>query len=61
MIDRFGWDRVVWGSDRPIVTVNGTLTQWVEAVRTIVAGASADEQAALFHRNAERIYRLEAA
>lgn len=58
MIESFGWDRVVWGSDRPVLTLNGTLTQWVEATKTIVAGASADEQARLFHRNAERIYRI---
>jgi predicted TIM-barrel fold metal-dependent hydrolase len=57
VISSFGWDRVVWGSDRPVLTVNGTLTQWVEATRTIVSGASEDEQAALFHRNAQRIYR----
>ena len=58
MIDRFGWDRVVWGSDRPVLTLNGTLTQWVEASKAIVASASHDEQARLFSRNAERIYRL---
>ncbi|MGN6683348.1 MAG: amidohydrolase family protein [Devosia sp.] len=58
MLECFGWDRVVWGSDRPVVTLNGTLTQWVEATKTIVAGASEDEQAALFSRNAERIYRI---
>jgi len=58
MIQSFGWDRVVWGSDRPVLTLNGTLTKWVETVKTIVAGASADEQARLFHRNAERIYRI---
>lgn len=56
MIQSFGWDRVVWGSDRPVLTLNGTLTQWVNAVRTIASGASADEQAKLFHRNAERVY-----
>jgi predicted TIM-barrel fold metal-dependent hydrolase len=58
MIESFGWDRVVFGSDRPVVTLNGTLTQWVEALQTIVSGASLDEQAQLFHRNAERIYRI---
>ena len=58
MIQSFGWDRVLFGSDRPVLTVNGTLTRWVEALRTIVAGASADEQAKLFSRNAERIYRI---
>ena len=60
MIQSFGWNRVVWGSDRPVLTLNGTLTKWVEATKSIVAGASADEQAALFHRNAERIYRVPA-
>jgi predicted TIM-barrel fold metal-dependent hydrolase len=58
MIGQFGWNRVVWGSDRPVLMLNGTLTQWVEASKAIVAGASADEQAQLFSRNAERIYRL---
>jgi predicted TIM-barrel fold metal-dependent hydrolase len=60
MIQSFGWNRLVWGSDRPVLTLNGTLTKWVEATKSIVAGASADEQAALFHRNAERIYRVPA-
>jgi len=59
MIDAFGWDRVVWGSDHPVATTTGgTLTDWVNASRTIVGGASAEEQAALFHRNAERIYKV---
>jgi len=41
-----------------VLTRNGTLTQWVEATKVLVAGASTDEQARLFHRNAERIYRI---
>ena len=56
MIESFGWGRLVFGSDRPVLTLNGSLTQWVTALKTIVAGASEDEQAALFHRNAERVY-----
>lgn len=59
MIEAFGWDRVVWGSDHPVATTTGgTLTDWVNASRQILGGASADEQAALFHRNAERIYKI---
>jgi predicted TIM-barrel fold metal-dependent hydrolase len=58
IIKSFGWDRVVFGSDRPVLTLNGTLTQWVEALKQIVAGASQDEQSKLFSKNAERIYRL---
>ena len=56
VITTFGWDRVVWGSDYPVVTLFGDLTRWVNATREIISGASADEQARLLHRNAERIY-----
>jgi predicted TIM-barrel fold metal-dependent hydrolase len=60
VVDCFGWDRVVWGSDYPICTVHSSLAGWVRASRELVAaaGANADEEAALFHRNAERIYRF---
>ncbi len=58
VIGRFGWDRVVWGSDWPVCTLTADLTRWVAATRTLVAGASADEQARLWHRNAQRLYRL---
>lgn len=57
-IETFGWDRVVWGSDHPVVTLFADLTGWVNASREIVAGASQGEQEKLFFRNAERVYRL---
>lgn len=58
VIECFGWDRVVWGSDHPVVTLGGSLTDWVGATRRIIAGASADEQARVLHANARRIYRI---
>ena len=58
VIESFGWDRVVWGSDRPVCVPNAGLTRWVEATKAIVAGASESEQERLFATNAERIYRL---
>lgn len=58
IIEAFGWDRVVFGSDYPVVTLTADLTRWVTALSEIVGGASTDEQAKLFHRNAERLYRL---
>lgn len=59
MIDCFGWDRVVWGSDHPVATTTGgSLTDWVNATREIIGGASEDEQARLLHRNAQRIYKV---
>lgn len=58
IIDCFGWDRVVWGSDHPVVTLGGSLTDWVTATRAIIEAASQDEQARLLNANARRIYRL---
>jgi predicted TIM-barrel fold metal-dependent hydrolase len=58
VIETFGWDRVVWGSDHPVVTLFADLTKWVEASREIVSGASIEEQEKLFFRNAERVYRI---
>jgi predicted TIM-barrel fold metal-dependent hydrolase len=58
IIECFGWDRIVWGSDHPVVTQTGSLTRWVEATMDIIAGASPDEKARLLHRNAERIYKV---
>jgi len=58
IIEAFGWDRVVWGSDHPVVCLTGSLTRWVEATQAIIAGASEDEKAKLLHGNAERIYKL---
>lgn len=58
VIDAFGWDRVVWGSDWPVCTLTANLTRWVDTTMALIAGASADERAALLNRNAERIYRL---
>jgi predicted TIM-barrel fold metal-dependent hydrolase len=58
VVEAFGWHRLVWGGDWPVCTLSASLAQWVEATHQLFAGASADERAALFHRNAERIYRV---
>jgi len=59
-IESFGWDRVVWGSDWPVCNVLSSLPAWVEISRQIVQSASEDEQAKLFHKNALRIYGVQA-
>ncbi|MEO0795493.1 MAG: amidohydrolase [Verrucomicrobiota bacterium] len=58
-IESFGWDRVVWGSDWPVLTITSNIRNWVAATREIISGESEDNQAKLLHRNAERIYRLQ--
>lgn len=58
VIDRFGWDRVVWGSDSPVCTLAAPLSRWMDATRELLADVSYDESTRLLSRNAERIYRL---
>jgi len=58
VLECFGWDRVVWGGDWPVCTLAAPLARWVEATRRLTRGATAVQRAQLFHRNAERIYRV---
>jgi len=58
VIESFGWDRVVWGSDWPVCTLTADLGRWVAATRAIIAGESPNNQAKLLNGNARRIYRL---
>lgn len=56
MVDAFGWDRLVWGSDSPVCTLGAPLEQWIGATRALLEGTGESEQSALLHRTAERIY-----
>ena len=54
----FGWDRIVWGGDWPVCTLGAPLSRWVAATAKLFAGASLDERSRVYHRNAERLYRV---
>lgn len=59
VIATFGPDRCLWGSDWPVVnTRGGDLPTWIAAFRAIIGGYSADEQAAMAHGTAERVYKV---
>ena len=58
VIEVFGWDRVMFGSDWPVCTLAASYRQWVEALKTLTEGAGESNQRKLFGENAERIYRL---
>jgi predicted TIM-barrel fold metal-dependent hydrolase len=58
VIDRFGWNRVVWGSDWPVCTLGGGLLAWVAATHAVLSGCSEDERDSLFWKNADRIWKL---
>jgi len=58
VIAEFGPDRLVWGSDWPVVNLANGLTDWISVTREIMAELSADEAAALAGGTAQRLYRL---
>ena len=52
----FGPQRLLWGSDWPVVNLAGGYEKWFAAAETLLADLSADEKAAIFGSNAARIY-----
>lgn len=54
----FGWNRLVWGGDWPVCTLSASLARWVEATHALTATATPEQRALLYHRNAERLYRV---
>jgi len=60
VIESFGFDRVMFGSDWTVSTLTHDYPTWVEIVDEIVAGASAEEIRKLYRDTAIRTYRLPA-
>jgi predicted TIM-barrel fold metal-dependent hydrolase len=58
-LEIFGADRVMIASNFPTDRPFGTLAGFYDAYRALLAGASEEERARLFARNAERIYRIQ--
>jgi predicted TIM-barrel fold metal-dependent hydrolase len=58
VIESFGWDRVMFGSDWPVCTLAASYQQWVEALMSLTRDGGEENQEKLFRLNAEKIYRL---
>jgi L-fuconolactonase len=52
----FGPQRLLWGSDWPVVDLAGGYAGWFAAAETLLADLSPREKAAIFGGNAARIY-----
>jgi L-fuconolactonase len=52
----FGPQRLMWGSDWPVVDLAGGYARWFEATQTMLADLSADEKADVFGGTAARVY-----
>jgi predicted TIM-barrel fold metal-dependent hydrolase len=59
VIQCFGWDRVMFGSDWPVCTLSATYREWVEALLSLTRDAEESDRRKLFYENAMRIYRLD--
>jgi L-fuconolactonase len=58
VLDAFGPDRLMFGSDWPVCTLSSSYPAVVEAAQVLTAGLSPEEQAAIFGGTARRTYRL---
>jgi L-fuconolactonase len=59
VVEHFGFDRLVFGSDWPVSTLTHGYADWVEIVAWALADCSADERRKLFRDNAIVFYRLD--
>jgi L-fuconolactonase len=60
VIECFGPQRILWGSDWPVMTLNADYGAWLNATRQLISRLSPTDQAAIMARNAVRFYRLDA-
>jgi L-fuconolactonase len=52
----FGPERLLWGSDWPVVNLAGGYDRWREATTTLLAPLTGSERAAILGDNAARVY-----
>lgn len=57
-LDLFGPDRMLWGSDWPVVDMANGLPQWLNITQAILSDLSPDEAAAIGTKTAQKVYRL---
>ena len=58
VLDAFGPERVLFGSDWPVCLVACGYPRWMEIVQELIAPLSPTERAAILGENARRVYRL---
>ncbi len=58
VIECFGFDRILFGGDWPVVSQAAVLTEWVDALDSALAGCSQQELEKLYRSNAGSFYKL---
>lgn len=59
LLDCFGSERIMWGSDWPVVELAGGYRRWHEAAQASLSSISAAERERVFGANAARFYGFE--
>lgn len=54
----FGYDRLMFGSDWPVLLLAGTWQQWLTGLQEILRNCNTTEFQKIFYKNAIKIYRL---
>jgi L-fucono-1,5-lactonase len=58
LLQAFGPSRLMWGSDWPVLNLNGDYLLWHSVAQTLLAGLSDAQREAVFGANAAAFYRL---
>jgi L-fuconolactonase len=58
IIDTFGPERVLWGSDWPVLELAATYGDWWQEVHALLAVLTVHQRGALLGGNARQVYRL---
>ena len=58
VLECFGPNRMVWGSDWPVVNLGKGIQEWIKVTNSILAKLSSDEASKIASFNAERIYKI---
>jgi L-fuconolactonase len=56
VLEAFGPERIMFGSDWPVCLLQSTYTKWIETVLSFITSLTASEQAAIMGGTAERVY-----
>lgn len=57
-IEQFGFDRLLFGSDYPVVLLAGNYTQWIDTLLEATKNYSQHELQNLFYNNAKKTYSI---
>ncbi len=59
VLETFGPERMVWGSDWPVVDMANGIQDWLNVTRQILDDLSEDEARSVAHKTARRVYGLD--